>query len=181
MAKIRILGATLKSFAWHPQADDDKKQCGVIQIEANLTNRLAKQFGKDWVFDEKGVARTFDWRLGVGLTVEGGTVSLGDCAFEIARAWKFYIYGAKDGDSDITLKFDCRIQITDGLLELLAWCMEQNSGTFGAIIAPLQMAFDDDEPEEEAEPAEETKGNTLASVTQMGRKPKQANISEVTQ
>lgn len=182
MAKIRILGATLKSFAWHPQADDDKKQTGVIQIEANLTKRMAERFGKGWVFDEKGVARSFDGRLGVGLTVDGGTITLGDRAFEIARAWKFYIFGAKDGDNDLTLKFDCRIQITEGILELLAWCCEKNADTFGTIIAPNQMAFDDDEVEaEDEEPAEESKpGPTLAPQATMKRQ-RQANLSEVTQ
>lgn len=184
MAKIRILGATLKSFAWHPQTDDDKEQLAVVQIEANLTKRLTEQFGKGWVFDDEGVARSFDGRLGVGLTVDGGSITLGDRAFEIVKAWKFYVFGAKDADNDITLKFDCRIQIAEGLLELLAWCHEKNSDTFGAIIAPAQMSFLDDEPEEEQEAAssEEPKAaTTLASVTQMNRKQRQANLSEVTQ
>lgn len=147
MAKIRILGATLKSFAWHPQTDDDKDQLAVIQIEANLTKRLADQFGKDWVFDDKGVARSFDGRLGIGLTVDGGTVELGDRLFEIVKAWKFYIFAAKDADNDLTLKFDCRIQVSEGILELLAWCAEKNAESFGVVIAPNQMAFNDDEEE----------------------------------
>lgn len=183
MAKIRILGATLKSFTWHPQADDDKPTVSVIQITANMTKKLADQFGKQWLFDDKGVARSFENKVGIGLTVDGGTVSFGqDRLFEIVRAWKFSAFHANEKDNDLTLKITCRIQIVDSHIEALAWAIEQGAKSFGVVIAPKQMSFgDDDETKETDEPAEESKpGPTLAPQATM-RKQRQSNLSEVTQ
>lgn len=176
LMKLRILKATITEYAWYPQAD--KPTCAILAVEATLTKKLATDLGKPWVFEDNGVARHLDGSIGFAKTFSGGSVELGDRSFPISRAWKFKVKQAADGE-DIILNLQCRLQFTEGHLELLGWALEQGSETFGIILAPAQEGLFDEEDESEEE-AEEPAGPSLAPAAVVrGNRGKRARAQEM--
>lgn len=166
--KLQILKATITDFGWCPSSDPEKPTCAVLAIESNLTRKLAQRLGKSWLFEDNGVARHIDGSIGFARTFEGGSVELGDRSFPISRAWKFNVKQAKD-DDDITLTLQCRLQFTEGHIELFAWALEKGNDTFGVLLAPETAQgelFGDDEDEEaqDAAAAETPEPATLAPM-----------------
>lgn len=156
MTKLRILKAQITDFGWCPQSDADKPTCAVLAIEATLTRKLATDLGKPWVFEENGIARHLDGSIGFAKTYAGGSVELGDVSFPISRAWKFKVKQVPDGD-DITLTLQCRLQFTEGHIELFAWALQRGSNAFGILLF-------DEEDAEEGEAAEGPEPATLAPM-----------------
>ena len=93
--KVTLYDATIESFHSYPGEDGSSS---VLVIEAPLTQQLATKLRrKGLFFDDNGIPRTFEGKVGLGITIDSTEVFIGQrSSIHADKIWKFGVSRKED-------------------------------------------------------------------------------------
>jgi hypothetical protein len=162
--KVTLYDATIESFHSYPGEDGSSS---VLVIEAPLTQQLATKLRrKGLFFDDNGIPRTFEGKVGLGITIDSTEVFIGQrSSIHADKIWKFGVSRKEDkGEADgkiigFTLSFRAHFK-KDAAVAYGIHCDQNKASTTIDLSASQQdFGFEDEDAPSDASEQQRTAEN----------------------